>query len=85
MDKTFVDTLTVPRTTYKDHISRFAPDLLFKRLAAATQCFGVIICFCRRGGDEMANLSREIEKDLPLMKSKVHLIKRKLKQGTKLE
>lgn len=33
----------------------------------------------------MADLSREIQKELLLMNSRAHLVKRKLKQGTKLE
>lgn len=79
-----------PRITYKDHIlvsitEEDSPALLFKRQAAIAQCLGVITCFQRRRGEEMADLSREIQKDLLSMNSKVHLIKRKLKQGTKLE
>lgn len=75
---------------YKDHTSASiteedSPALVFKRAAVAAQGLGVIICFQRRGGDEMADLSRETQKDPLLMNSRGDLIKRNLKQGTKLE
>lgn len=79
--------------TAQHHIQRYkesiteedSPALLFKRWPAIAPCLGVIICFQRRGAGEIADVHREIQMDLLLTNSKVHLTKRKFKHKTKPE